>query len=568
VIISVIIYQSNITRKMIFEIRELKNIFNKQLIVRKGFIERASLKKKIKSIDDIVFFDNEDENYDGFFSDKSTVKISITQTTGSGIIKRISDDLNNYLLNNYGASVNFSMIKDIIDREVDLKDEGISNGITTPLYLGLAATMVGIICGLFSMPGLDNTDFSTSITSLINGVKLAMGGSLVGLGCTIYLSSDRYKRAKKAVLSDKNKQISYLQATLLPELLKAEETGNSGLKSSIEKFSRDTIELADIYYKTAVKTEENLKIQSDMANRQSTVIHKIDSMGINRIARANLELFDKFEKNAHSFNHFSSYLELMGSISSQLNEFASRTANVDDIIKQIGNTLLENKKLTEFLSSHFAAIEKAEGAALMAVNIADSHFKDAISRLGNSLDNTIESLKRSVNESSAGFASSMDDLNREIETRIGSINQSSIDHESKLTEIYNDIGNKLENLTKEHLTQLGNVYNEAIPKFDELKHLDSLPEIKEHLVGNNSGKLLELVSEANSALNKVNEKVNPSLIVNKLSSLEEVLKKRNNLSRAREQIINKAGSDKEKLDTKPVTIFKAVKFIISKKQEV
>jgi len=566
-IVSIIIYQIYHSINVGLDISELKNIFEKQLIVRKGYIRKGNLNKNNRSVEDIIFFDsNKDESevYDGIFSINDAVKISVTQTVGKGIIKRICDDINNYLLYNYGASVNFSMIKDIIDREVDMKDEEISNTITTPLYLGLAATMVGIILGLFSIPGLDEAQFSDSISSLIEGVKLAMFGSLIGLGCTTALSSFFYKDAKKIAQQGKNRQISYLQAMLLPELLKAEESGYSGLKNSIEKFSRDTTELADIYYKTAVKTEENLKIQNDIASRQSTVIHKIDSMGISRIARANLELFDKFEKNAQSFNHFSSYLELMGSISSQLNEFASRTANVDDITKQIGNTLLESKKLTEFLSSHFAAIEKAEGAALMAVNIADSHFKDAIGRLGNSLDNTIESLRRSVNESSAGFASSMNHLNQEIENRIGSINQSSIDHESKLTEIYNDIGHKLESLTKEHLTQLGNVYNEAIPKFDELKHLDSLPEIKEHLVGNNSDKLLELVSEANNALNRVNEKVNPSLIVNKLSSLEEVLKKRNNLSKAKEQVINKAGSDKEKSDTKPVTIFKAVKFVISK----
>ena len=155
----------------------------------------------------------------------------MTETSGTGIIRRIKEDINLYLLNNYGAAVNFSIIKDIIDREVDVMDEEISNSLPTPLYLGLAATMVGIIFGLFAMPELDGQHFSEGIDALVNGVKLAMLGSLSGLACTTILSSFVYKNARRQISRDKNEQISYLQATLLPELVRAEDTGVSGLKA-------------------------------------------------------------------------------------------------------------------------------------------------------------------------------------------------------------------------------------------------------------------------------------------------------------------------------------------------
>ena len=38
----------------------------------------------------------------------------------------------------------------------------------TPLYLGLAATMVGIIIGLFAMPSMTDRNFSLAIDSLIS----------------------------------------------------------------------------------------------------------------------------------------------------------------------------------------------------------------------------------------------------------------------------------------------------------------------------------------------------------------------------------------------------------------
>lgn len=208
-ILCVIIYQLYHSWHVYLNIEELKKIFKYRIDVKSGYIEKVNLKKKEKTIEDIVFIDgNEETNTDDLFSDQKIVKISIAETSGSGIIGRIKEDINNYLLNNYGAAVNFSIIKDIIDREVDIKDDEISHSIPTPLYLGLAATMIGIIFGLFAMPELSGNHFSKGIDALINGVKLAMFGSLSGLACTTILSSRFYKNAKKQLLKDKNQQIS------------------------------------------------------------------------------------------------------------------------------------------------------------------------------------------------------------------------------------------------------------------------------------------------------------------------------------------------------------------------
>ena len=155
VITGVIICQFIISRKVFKNIRELKDIFRERLNVISGYIERSDLNKKEKKVADIVFNDPvKEENHPGelpFGGQK--VRISVTETSGTGIIRRIKEDINLYLLNNYGAAVNFSIIKDIIDREVDVMDEEISNSLPTPLYLGLAATMVGII--LVSSPCLN-----------------------------------------------------------------------------------------------------------------------------------------------------------------------------------------------------------------------------------------------------------------------------------------------------------------------------------------------------------------------------------------------------------------------------
>lgn len=561
-IICVIIYQLYHSRKVYFSIEGLKGIFNNPIVIRNGYIEKVNLQKKEKTRENIGFVEVYNENADDLFSDQKIVKISIAETKGKGIIKRICDDINNYLLNNYGATVNFSIIKDIIDREVDVKDEEISNSIPTPLYLGLAATMIGIIFGLFSMPELNGYHFSKGIDALIDGVKLAMFGSLSGLACTTILSSFFYKNAKKQVISEKNKQISYLQAMLLPELLKAEESGISGLKASIDRFSRDTTGMATILYNTTLKTESNLKIQNEIIETQKEIIQKIESLGVTRVSKANLDLLDKLEKNIQSFNHFANYLDLMGRISLQLQDFASRTANIDSITRHIETSLSENKKLIEFLSSHFNKIENAGNAALNAVDVADSYFRDAIERLKLNMESTLENLYKHITESSSKFAEAIDNLNDEIQTRIEAINQNAADHESKLSEIYNDIGIKLKSITDEHIAQLNTSFKEAVPRFDELKHLTELPAIREQFTNNQNGKkFIEVVEGLNESVLKVKENINQHDLLSKLSSIEDALKrKRTDTSKPSYEIKDPSEPIKEK----PVSLFEAITLLFKK----
>jgi hypothetical protein len=313
------------------------------------------------------------------------------------------------------------------------------------------------------MPNLNSAQFSEGISALISGVKLAMFGSLFGLGFTTALSSVFYKDAKNQVLNDKNQQISYLQGMLLPELLRAEESGVSGLKASLDQFARDTTGLVKVLYETTLKTESNLKTQNEIIQTQKDIVQKIDNIGITKLSRANLELLNKLEKNIYSYTKFSEYVSLMGSISYQLQDFASRTSNIDTVFKHIDNSLQENKKLINFLSSHFEKIETSGNAALHAVDDADSHFKDAIAKLSLSTQDTIAGLYKSINESSSSFATTIENLNDEIKTRIENINKYSITQETQITEIYSDIGAKLKIISEEYLSHLENTFKESTP---------------------------------------------------------------------------------------------------------
>ena len=498
-IIGVIIYQFYISGRVYKNINQLKEIFRNRLSVISGYIERSDLNKKEKAIKDIVFADSEkDKSSDDKRPDRKTVRISITDTFGTGIIQTIKEDINLYLLNNYGAAVNFSIIKDIVDREVDVKDEEILNSLPTPLYLGLAATMIGIIFGLFAMPEPNGQHFAEGIDALINGVKLAMLGSLSGLACTTILSSFIYKNAKRKISRDKNEQIPYLQATLLPELIKSEDTGVSGLKASLERFARVATDISDNVLVAVNKSSENILLQQE-------VIDKVANLDVLKISETNLELFNRLESNMSAFNNFSEYLSLMSQISDNLRDFASRTRNIDNVINQIDLTLQENDRLSRFLTSHFEKIETSGFAALKAVDLSDAHFREAIEKLKVETDNCLNQAFRAVNESASHFSGAIEKLKEEIDSRISRLNQDASANESKLAEIYNEIGVKLASATSEHISQLQTAYSNAVPRFDQLNNLQILPKIQEQLSDGisqlqNNTKLIEAINQLNTSL--------------------------------------------------------------------
>lgn len=498
-IIGVIIYQFYISGRIYKDINQLKEIFRNRLSVISGYIERSNLNKNETAIKDIVFTDSEkDASPDDKRPDKKTVRISITDTSGTGTIQTIKEYINLYLLNNYGAAVNFSIIKDIIDREVDVKDEEISNSLPTPLYLGLAATMIGIIFGLFAMPESNGQHFAEGIDALINGVKLAMLGSLSGLACTTILSSFIYKNAKRQISRDKNEQISYLQATLLPELIKSEDTGVSGLKASLDRFARVATDISDNVLVAVNKSSENILLQQE-------VIAKVANLDVLKISETNLELFNRLESNMSAFNKFSEYVSLMSQISDNLRDFASRTKNIDNVINQIDLTLQENDRLSRFLTSHFEKIETSGFAALKAVDLSDAHFREAIEKLKVETDSCLDQAFRAVNESASHFSGAIEKLKEEIDSRISRLNQDASVNESKLAEIYNEIGVKMASATTEHISQLQTAYSNAVPRFDQLNNLQILPKIQEQLSEGisqlqNNTKLIEAINQLNVSL--------------------------------------------------------------------
>ena len=498
IIVSVIIVQIFLSTKIFKNILVFKEIFRCDFRIKNGFIEKEKLGYE-NSMDDIVFSDDE---MDGL-TDNDIVNIALTEVRGGNlIIENISNDINRYLINNHGAPVNFGNIRDIIDREIDMKDEEISQEIPTPLYLGLAATMIGIIFGLLAMPNINNQSFSDGISILIKGVRLAMCASLMGLFLTTILSSFVYKGAKNRTLKGKNGIISYLQAKLLPELIKAEVTGIPGLVVSISRLdaSINNFNRSQVTY-TSKLTELYDKVNEDY-DLHYEIIEELRDLNVNKISKTNIDLLNKLEKNKASFDKFAEYIDTMGKISDNLLDFANRTNNMDTVVTNINESLVESKQLFQFLTAHINKLESFESKTSQYVDLADSYFSGAIEK-----------------------------LKEEITNRINKLNETAGIHHSDIVDVYESIKEDLNKVTEEHLRQFQDAYSAAVPRFNQLDHLETLPQIQSSVIenmtefqndsSNNTSKVIESINQIKGILGTIRNDINNQEILGAISSIED-----------------------------------------------
>lgn len=423
-------------------------------------------------------------------NNKATIEHSVVQLKSSSenyINQRIKNAINDYLKNNYGATVNYSIIKDIVDREIDSKDEEISNLIPIPLYLGLAATIVGIIFGLFSMPSLAVNEAANlgGIDQLMNGVKIAMFASLSGLVWTITLSSYLYNNARQEILEDKNEQLNYLQEQLLPELFNEEDSEIRLLKNSVDNFSRQSKGIVEQMNEVADKLKSNISLQHETSK-------KLDNLNITQLSKVNVELFGKLESNMAAFEKFSEYIDQLGQISQNLRAFSDRAGSIEHIAQKVETNLEESKQLTRFLTEHFEEMEQMRDVTLTSFDLSEKRFNEAVDKLS---ETTAE--------------------------KINSVRNISDDIEKNFNDVYSQLFQKLEDIARLHIEEFSTVYEESLPKFQNLDHLEELEKIQKQLTYAFNGAQVKTSNGETSVNNITQANQHLSRIAELLEQLEE-----------------------------------------------
>ena len=261
--------------------------------------------------------------------------VSADLDKNSSEFRKILDSINNYLQKNKGAVSDFMLIKDIVERNCDSKEEEITIQTPIPLYIGLMGTMLGIIIGIgrIAIMGggfsafIDNPQ--QAIGELMGGVAIAMLASLTGILLTT-ISSWKSKTSKNKLEADKNGFYSWIQAELLPVL--------SGNMANTLQLLQQNLTSFNLSFSFNIGRMENaLKEMSGSFADQLKILELLKNLDIKRMTTANVSILQQFEKSTANFQQLATYL--------------SQTSDYLQAVRQLNNKVGEYMEQTSALTN-------------------------------------------------------------------------------------------------------------------------------------------------------------------------------------------------------------------------
>lgn len=276
---------------------------------------------------------------------------------------KIIESLNIYLIRNNGGIADFNIVKDLVERNVSVEEDNLKETINKPLYLGLMATLLGIIFGLFGLyfQIQDQDDNSTiKLDGFLIAVCIAMISSCIGLAITTIIGLNNFKVAKSKVERGKNDFYNFIQTELLPQVSNDFGTSISKLTRSMQAFNADLTSNVGALSNLFQRNYDTLKVQDVILDRLEKINAK-DFLAMNATVLKRLEQatsnFDRFNNFVESLNHG---LSETRNLSSSLHTLMNRVNNFEGLAEKLDLRVEESNKIIESVDRHFNALDNFE----------------------------------------------------------------------------------------------------------------------------------------------------------------------------------------------------------------
>ena len=411
------------------------------------------------------------ELMDQLNSAKNTIAEIPVYSSLNGVRNTIITSINNYLERNNSSTSDFHLIKDIVDRNCDAADDEIQTQLPVPLYCGLMGTMLGIIVGILylwlsgdldALLGVATAAGSGAggIKALLGGVALAMISSIVGIALTTY-GSWQAKQIKSDEESAKHNFLSWMQAELLPAM-------NTDAASAMRMMVENLTAFNNTFAANTKELNDSLSHVAETTKGQAEILEAINDLKINRIAAANVEVYDKL-KNCTSE---------IGQLAEYLNNVSSYLANVRALNQKLDNADARSR-LIEEMATYFkqerANIDSISGIITRSMGDADSALQKSIEVLKENVTKQNDGLVQHMVEQNQRLVRVLDEQQTTLENRAQELGKL-VSEMSQLTEVKKTMQNlekamveqnrKLDNLTRSisdlaHLKVTGTVQPQA-----------------------------------------------------------------------------------------------------------
>lgn len=389
--------------KTLKEIRMFSNIFpkstdnlyahNSEIYIGNKKSDNEHIEKK--NTEEVVINDEDAKDKDDLEEDE-------VEDYGEcdSVFKRIITSLNTYLRKNKGAASDYHLMKDIVERNCDAKENEIDTQIPIPLYTGLMGTVAGIIVGVAFLV------FSGGLSALLDSDYDLIKSTTLPTEIEGRISAQDVVGENKRVLITENEVIDFLKAQKLVDYaksqnkeikLKSDDSGSEGVSALLSGIALAMIAsfvgilfttIASYLFKGAKRKEEEGKdeflswIQSELLPQlssdvsgaivkmgqnlknfnttfskntkelsatldkvnesyrgQAAVLQSIKDLRINEIATANVTIYDKLKNSTQE----------LGSVTQHISEYSEQLSKLGKYLENSENYLNQVKELNEKL---------------------------------------------------------------------------------------------------------------------------------------------------------------------------------------------------------------------------
>ena len=404
-------------------------------------------KDEVKGIEFFVF---DSDAAKSALIEHSSLSKGISSSHRNPIFNEIKDAINNYLSNNKGSVSDFHLMKDIVDRNCDAKEEEINTQIPVPLYLGLMGTMAGILVGIgylwFSGDLSDLLDANgissgaEGVEALLGGVALAMVSSILGIFLTTS-GSMKAKETKAEVEKNKHMFLSWMQVNLLPNL-------SNDTAQTLERMSSNLVSFNNTFSRNTTELGQALSQVNEATRLQSQLMQAVEKLADKNISKQNLEVYTALKNCSEEIGTLAKYLN-------SSNEYLAAVRDLNEKLDKDEKRSKAVERMALFFENEAMQIEQRKAVISKTVGEIDSQLEEQLRKLG-------EHASENVNNFYLALGKQQDALQKKLnETQV--------------------IIDELKNLTsiKESITKFEKATAEQNRKIDKLtESIRALAEVK------------------------------------------------------------------------------------------
>ena len=378
------------------------------------------------------------------FSEANVTTAHLSAKRPSEVFGNILRDLNKYAETNRGAASDFAIVKDAVDRPLDALIAKAEGRITTPLYLGLAGALFGIVVGVRSMAsGIvgqgsgsagTNTNSDTvqsmdgviaNLGDLLGSVSAAMIASLAGVVATIVLAT--LTRSFVGVLDDRrNEFFTFYQVNFIPKVTRDISSVLSSLNGSLSRFNDD-------FVVNVAAMQDNFRQNSEAVKRQAEVLKSIRELSVGEALDNTVRLYEgvaaatsKLDALVPFMDKTHANMQAIGQAAVDLSNTAGHVKGLRELTTNVESLARKSEEIQSYVGRHLEplniASNEAEGATsriLREFRENQERFKAEMGQLRSDLLKVVQEVHRATNKVVETAGEQLEGVPRHLEEMVG-----------------------------------------------------------------------------------------------------------------------------------------------------